>query len=254
MNRLDHIYWNHVAGTAYRRADLLIAVSDYVADGLKDHLKIAEDRVVTINNGVDPRFRKLAADEIDQSRWDEHGIEGPYMLCVGNLVPVKNFETAIRAYSLCARDGQELPQLVLAGGHQHAHYTDLRNLVAKEGLDASVKFVGYQSGEDLLHFYNGAKMLIHPSLHEGFSFTILEAMACGVPIIGSDSTSIPEAAGNAALYHAPTDVEALADRMKQLLDDDQLREKLSAAALARSPEFTWKKCVTKTVEAYDRLT
>lgn len=254
MNRLDHIYWNQIAGSAYRRADLLIAVSDYVADGLKNHLKIADDRVVTINNGVDPRFRKLDANEIDKTRWTKHGIKSPYMLCVGNLVPVKNFASAIRAYALCAKDGNELPQLVLAGGQQHAHYTELRSLVAKEGLDASVKFVGYQAGDDLLHFYNGARMLIHPSLHEGFSFTILEAMSCGVPIIGSDSTSIPEAARNAALYHAPTDVEALADRMKQLLDDDELCAKLSVAALTRSPEFTWKKCVTKTVEAYDRLT
>jgi len=254
MNRLDHIYWNHIAGAAYRRADLLIAVSDYVADGLKNHLKIADDRVVTINNGVDPRFRKLDKSEIDETRWSEHGVNRPYMLCVGNLVPVKNFETAIRAYALCVQDGEELPQLVLAGGQQHAHYNELQQLVAKEGLEASVKFVGYQAGDDLLHFYNGATMLIHPSLHEGFSFTILEAMACGVPIIASDSTSIPEAAGNAALYHAPKDLEALADHIKRLLDDEQLRAKLSAAALVRSPEFTWKKCVTKTVEAYDRLT
>lgn len=254
MKMLDHIYWNHIAGQAYRSADLLIAVSDYVANGLIHHLKIPADRVATVNNGVDSRFRKLSSEQIDKSRWEQFGISNPYILCVGNLVPVKNFATAINAYALLAEHDEELPQLVLAGGQQHSHYGELRELVAKHKLESAIRFVGYQASDDLLHFYNGAKMLVHPSLHEGFSFTILEAMACGLPIVASNSTSIPEAAGDAALYHdSPTDADDLADKIKQLLDNSCLCEKLSGVALARSPEYTWKKCVTKTVAAYDRL-
>ena len=254
MKKLDHIYWNHIAGRAYRRADLLIAVSDYVANGLREHLNIPSDRVVTVNNGVDSRFRKLEADQVDLSRWKQFDLRNPYILCVGNLVPVKNFATAIKAYSFLSNRSKSLPQLVLAGGQQNSHYDELRALVAESGLQSSVRFVGYQAADDLLLLYNGAKMLVHPSLHEGFSFTILEAMACGLPIVASNSTSIPEAAGEAALYHnSATDAEELADRIRQLLDDESLCAKLSQVALARSTEFTWKKCVTRTIAAYDRL-
>ena len=254
MKTMDHIYWNHVAGSAYRKADLLIAVSDYVADGLKNHLNIPEDRIVTINNGVDQRFRKLTGSEVDSSRWKSHDINEPFILCVGNLVPVKNFGTAIKAYAILNKEMAALPQLVLAGGQQHSHFEELRDLVNENGLQERVKFVGYQSPVDLLQFYNGAKMLVHPSLHEGFSFTILEAMACGVPVAASASTSIPEAAGDAALYiDVPTDAEQLADNMRRILEDTQLSDTMAAEALTRAKEFTWKKCVTKTVAAYERL-
>jgi glycosyltransferase involved in cell wall biosynthesis len=254
MHKLDHIYWNHVAGAAYRNADMLIAVSQYVADGLKEYVNIPEDRIVTINNGVDSLFRKLPSDEMDFELWQKHGIHEPFILCVGNLVPVKNFATAIKAYAILALGTKNLPQLVLAGGQRHPHFRELTDLVQKHKLQDHVKFVGYQSPHDLLHFYNAAKMLVHPSQHEGFSFTILEAMACGVPVVASASTSIPEAAGDAALYHdEPTDAEPLADNIQKLLDDSALCKTLSERALTRALEFTWKKCVTKTVAAYDRL-
>ncbi len=258
MQTLDHIYWNQVAGTAYRKADLLIAVSDYVARGLVDHLKIPTDRVVTVNNGVDPIYRQLSASELDLQP-SEHlgsndlGPDDDFILCVGNLVPVKNFETAIRAYAILARD-QEVPRLVLAGGQKHPHFQELKQLVETLGLVDRVRFLGYTPASQLLHLYNRATMLVHPSLHEGFSFTILEAMSCGLPIVASNSTSIPEAAGDAALYQDdPIDVEALADNMQQLLDDSQLRATLSKRALARAPEFTWRKCVERTIAAYDRI-
>ena len=254
MKPLDHVYWNHIAGYAYRRADLLIAVSDYVASGLREHLKIPADRVVTVNNGVDPRFRRLPETQREPQRWERYEICSPYILCVGNLLPVKNFATAIKAYALLAQQDRDLPQLVLAGGQHSKHYDELNELVAQRQLGSKIKFVGYQAGDDLLHLYNGAKMLVHPSLHEGFSFTILEAMACGLPIVASNTTSIPEAAGDAALYlDSPIDAEDLADKIQRLLDDSDLCQRLSQEALRRSPEFTWNKCVTKTIAAYDRL-
>lgn len=254
MQPLDHIYWKHVAGIAYRGADLLIAVSDYVANGLIEHLKIPAERVVTINNGVDPRYRKLASEDVEPEHWQQHDVSEPYILCVGNLLPVKNFATAIRAYDMIARRNTATPKLMLAGGQKHPHFRELVALVAQLGLQDRVTFVGYKSANDLLHLYNGAKMLVHPSLHEGFSFTILEAMSCGLPIVAAASTSIPEAAGDAALYHDdPTNEEELAQQMQRLLDDTELCETLTRRALTRAPEFTWKRCVTKTIAAYDLL-
>lgn len=253
MQKLDHLYWNQVAGTAYRNADLLIAVSDYVAKGLIDHLKIPSERVVTVNNGVDPIFRQLDAHEVDSSVWHRHGVADNFILCVGNLLPVKNFATAINAYAQLARRN-DLPQLVLAGGMKSPHANELQQLVASHRLENRVIFLGYTPTSELVHLYNGATMLVHPSLHEGFSFTILEAMSCGLPILASNTTSIPEAAGEAALYHdVPTDSDNLAENIRRVLDDVQLKSRLSKEALRRAPEFTWRKCVLKTIQAYDRL-
>ena len=253
MQRLDHIYWNQVAGTAYRKADLLIAVSDYVARGLIEHLKIPEERVVTVNNGVDPIFRKLNGNEVDAQIWKQRGIADDFILCVGNLVPVKNFATAIRAYAKIAQE-IDAPQLVFAGGKKQPHYAQLQQVAAECRLGDRIKFIGYTDTSQLLHLYNRATMLVHPSLHEGFSFTILEAMSCGLPIVASNTTSIPEAAGDAALYYDdPMDATSLGENIRRLLEDSELREKLSQRALDRAPEFTWHKCVTKTVAAYDRL-
>ena len=255
MQTLDHVYWKHVAGRAYRNADLLIAVSDYVRNGLIAHLKIPPDRVVTINNGIDSRFRPLRASQLHTNNWTPYGIDRPYILCVGNLVPVKNFATAIKAYAILNIQDAHLPQLVLAGGQRHPHYRELLELVEQANLSDNVKFVGYQSSDVLVQLYNGAQMLVHPSLHEGLSFTILEAMACGLPIVAPVTTSIPETAGNAALYHDnPRDAEQLADCIQKILEDTDLASELSRQALLRAPEFTWQKCVSKTVAVYDQFT
>lgn len=255
MQALDHVYWKHVAGRAYKNADLLIAVSDYVRNGLIAHLKIAPDRVVTIHNGIDPRFRPLEARQLHTEKWTTHGVGRPYVLCVGNLVPVKNFATAIRAYAILDNQDAHLPQLVLAGGQKHPHYRELLELVEQTKLSDIVKFVGYQSSDDLVQLYNGAQMLVHPSLHEGLSFTVLEAMACGLPIVASATTSIPETAGDAALYHDnPRDAEQLADCIRKILEDGDLASELSRQALLRAPEFSWRKCVSQTVAVYDQFT
>lgn len=254
MQPLDHIYWNHVAGAAYKKADLLIAVSDYIRNGLIEHLKIPEDRVVTVHNGVDSRYRQIDPSTIPEEKWRSYGVVRPYILCVGNLVPVKNFATALKAYALLHEKDSELPQLVLAGGQKHRHCQELRTIIAEKNLEESVRLIGYQFGDDLLHLYNGAQMLVHPSLHEGFSFTILEAMACGLPIVASETTSIPEAAGDAAVYHKnPCDPEELASCIRRLLDQPELAATLSRNGLQRSPKFTWQKCVTESVALYDQL-
>lgn len=251
---MERIYWKHIAGRAYRQADLLIAVSSYVATALIDRLGIPSEKVVTIHNGVDPRFRPLGTDGIDREHLRSLGVRDDFLLCVGNLLPVKNFMTAIDAYAILKSRRGVLPQLVLAGGQRHAHFAELVRSVNRHQLQQDVLFVGYQPVEQLLHLYNAATALVHPSLHEGFSFTILEAMACGLPIVAAASTSIPEAAGDAARYHQnPSDHEELAEQLQTLLDDQELRSELSRKGLQRIPRFSWNACVKKTIEAYDRI-
>ena len=254
MRPLDRFYWTHIAKHAYRRAERLIAVSDYVRNGLIEYVGIPPDRVVTIHNGVDPMFRRLGAVELRRQVWTSDGVTHPFILCVGNLVPVKNFATAINAYAILSGRDRDLPQMVIAGSQNTSHARDLARLVAHHHLEDQVRFVGFKPREDLVHLYNGAQMLVHPSLHEGFSFTILEAMACGVPIVATSTTSIPEAAGNAALYHhQPTNAEELAHCMGKVLHDTELAGHLSRTSLERAARFTWRACVRNSIAIYNEL-
>jgi glycosyltransferase involved in cell wall biosynthesis len=167
---------------------------------------------------------------------------------------VKNFATALSAYALLRQRFRDTPPLVLAGGQKHTHHAELRALVADHGIEDHVRFLEFQSPNDLLQLYNGARLLLHPSFHEGFSLTILEAMACGLPIIASSNTSIPEAAGDAALYvEDPNDGEAFADHLQKVMSDDELAATLSRRALDRVSRFSWRRCVRETLALYGRF-
>jgi glycosyltransferase involved in cell wall biosynthesis len=245
------VYWSHAAGHAYRRADLLIAVSDYIRQGLLEFLGLPEERVQTIHNGVDSRFCPLESDKDEGRNWLlAKGIDRPFLLSVANLVPVKNLEAAIQAFSRLARCDL---QLALAGNDRSSYALKLKEQVHRLGLADQIVFLGPLGFEDLLLLYNHAELLVHPSHHEGFSSSLLEAMACGLPIVGSRTTSIPETAGEAAVYHAPDDVDGLVDCVSRLLGNSDLRAQLSERALQRVQRYTWDRCVQKTLAAYGQL-
>lgn len=254
LSRSNQFYWGTLGGHAYRNADLLIAVSDYIRGGLIELLGLPEERVVTVHNGVDRRYTQRPASPEDLELLAEHSIDGPFFLCVGNLGPVKNFSTAIRAFqNLCERGNRDA-LLVLAGGKDSAHGEALQTLAASTPARDRIRFIGFQPPDRLTGLYNRATALVHPSFHEGFSLTLLEAMACGLPMVTSTLTSIPEAAGDAALYvERATDHESFADRLTELLHNSTLRSDLAGNALRRAPQFSWEACASKTLAAYDRV-
>ncbi|MCZ6594901.1 MAG: glycosyltransferase family 1 protein [Bacteroidetes bacterium] len=251
----EKIYWIWLEKLLFSKADLIIAVSNYIRTFLINHLNISADKIITVYNGCDEYFRSLPADKIPTDYLSTKGIEQPFILCVGNVVPVKNHKVLIKAFKTLKKDKTFAQQiLVIAGGTYHPHFQELKKLVVELGLEKSIKFIGQQSKQELLYLYNSAEMLVHPSLHEGFSFTILEAMACGLPIVCSNTTSNPEAAGEAAIYYDnPNDPEELANSILTLRQSSALRNNLSRKAKKQVSQFTWSKCVQDTVSVYDRF-
>jgi glycosyltransferase involved in cell wall biosynthesis len=163
----------------------------------------------------------------------------PYALYVGNVMPHKNLHRLVEAFAMAAR---ETPgRLVIRGGGRAVHVRALRARIAQLGLAGRVEWGTYASGEELTRLYQGAAMLLLPSLYEGFGLTALEAMACGTPVITSNTSSLPEVVGDAALLVDPLDTGALARAIVRLFSDVGLARELGERGPRRAGLFSWNK-------------
>jgi alpha-1,3-rhamnosyl/mannosyltransferase len=234
-----------LAGPLARRAELVLTGSDASARDIAEHLRVPEDRIRVTPYGVEARFRPVAPDPAGlRARF---GIDRPYVACVGTLEPRKNLATVLRAFARVAeRHGPDVALVVVGGrGWRNAEFEAELARVRGE-----VVLTGFVSDEELVALLAGARCFAYPSLHEGFGFPPLEAMACGTPVVTSDRSSLPEVAGNAGLLVDPTDPEAVAAAIGRLLTDDELHANLRAAGLERAASYTWERCAGQTADAY----
>ena len=243
----NRLYLTALTRLSARRARRLIAVSKHAAAESARLLSVSPERIDVIYHGVDPAFRPLPADEVAAFR-QRRRLPERFAFFVGTLEPRKNLARLVEAFAR-ARDARI--GLVLAGGKGWL-YDELFARVEACGLSDQVIFPGYVTNEELPLWYNAATLLAYPSVYEGFGLPVLEAQACGTPVLTSNLSSLPEAAGGAAVMVDPYDVEALADGLNRLLTDESLRNDLRAAGLARAGQFTWSRAAQETARTYRR--
>ena len=237
-----------------RKADLVIVPSRAVERDVVEHLGVREDRVVVIPHGCGPRFQPAADETAFRTVAARLGLPSRYVLAVGTLEPRKNLTTLLRAFARL-RDTAECeptPGLVLAGARgwlDDPIYQTVRSL----GLEDVVCFPGFIDDDDLPAVYRGAELVAFPSLYEGFGLPVLEAMACGVPVVTSNTSAMPEVAGGAALLVDPLDVDEMAATIARVLRDEPLRERLRREGIARARQFTWETAARRTLDAYASL-
>jgi glycosyltransferase involved in cell wall biosynthesis len=225
------------------RAQHLIAVSDFTKQRLVERFGIKPEKITVVWNGVDAGFHPRTSLEIAEVR-EALGIQTPrYLLSLGSLEPRKNLRRLLATWGRVKR---ELPQdlsLVVVGAKGSAKvFQDAAITEIPEG----VHFTGYARQEHLPALYSGALALVYPSLYEGFGLPPLEAMACGTPVITSNTTSLPEVTGGAALLIDPLKEDAIAAAILQLVGDERLRESMSAKSLAHASKVTWDKSASRT--------
>ncbi|MCS7257874.1 MAG: glycosyltransferase family 4 protein [candidate division WOR-3 bacterium] len=237
-NRLVHrIYFKQ----SIIRAHKIIAVSEWTKKLLCEYFSLQPEKISVIYEGYDESFRVYPKSEI-QFYLRQLNITEPYILSVGTIEPRKNYPCLIRAF----KKFSSTFMLVIAG--KHGWKTDsVMDLIKQLGLKHRVRILGYVSPDKLPYLYNGAEIFVIPSLYEGFGLPLLEAMACGLPIVASKSSSFPEIGGDACLYFDPSDPTDLAEKMDLILSNSVLKEKLMKKAQNRAREFSWESCAQKTL-------
>ena len=208
---------------------------------------VPEGKSTVIYEGADPQFHPQPAEVVERVR-RKYGLDGPYALYVGINKPHKNVETLVEAWA------RARPQatLVLAG-REDPRYPQARQRVVALGLEGRVRFLGDVPEADLPALYTGAALFAFPSLYEGFGLPVLEAMACGAPVVSSNAASLPEVVGDAGPLLPPLDVEAWAATLAGLLDDAPALAAMRLRSLARAGEFSWDKAARATLAVYQEV-
>jgi glycosyltransferase involved in cell wall biosynthesis len=251
--RWDRRYLAWATGWNARQSTVVIADSRATrTDLLREH-RVQPSRVRVVHLGRDESLAPVR-DPVALDRVRARYEIGPrYLLYVGTLQPRKNLGRVIEAFArLAGLPGMEEAQLILAGKRGWL-YEDLFVQVSRLGLEGRVRFPGYADHADLAALYSGATGFVFPSLYEGFGMPVLEAQSCGVPVMTSNNSSLPEIAGDAALLVDPHDVDAIAAAMLRLATDDALRAELVERGLANAQRFSWEKCARETLAVLESV-
>ena len=233
-----------------RNTDAVITVSEHARNDLTHFLDISPDRLHVVPNGVGKAFHPIRR-EIAEAAAARYGLLPPYMLTVGRVQARKNLQALIAAVG--AVDRSIVPHQLAIVGQPMWDDGDLADMIHRHGLEGRVVLTGYVADADLPSIYSAAEFFVFPSLHEGFGLPIIESMACGAPVISSNSASLPEVAGGAAIMVDATDADGLRAAIERLARDRRLRDDLRAKGLKRVQQFDWDSVAAETVAIYRQV-
>lgn len=231
---------------------MIITDSSAIKDEIVEMFGVADNRIKSIPLGVESLFRPLTLEE-SMPVLHQHGLSyQKYILAVGTLEPRKNLSSALLAYMQLPADIRKHYPLVLVG-MKGWHTSSLEKQMAPLVEAGEIRQLGYLEREDLAAIIAGALTLVYPSIYEGFGLPPLEAMTCGVPVIASNVSSLPEVVGDSGLLVNPHDIDDIAKAMETMITAPDIRAASAQKALIRSAEFSWDSCVAQTVNIYRQV-
>lgn len=235
-----------------RRMDVIITESESEKKEIVKFLRLSEEKVRVIPSGVDEIYQPLNnLDVIKNELSAKYRIIFPYILHIGAYRPVKNGPGLVKAFAQLRKQGIE-HKLVLVGKPAEK-FDEVLKLIKELGLEGEVIITNYVPREDLPKFYNAATLFVLPSFKESFGHVLVEAMACGCPVVTSNTTCMPEIAGEAAILIDPYNINSLTHGMYEVLTDNELRQNLKQKSLERAKQFSWERCARETLEVYEEL-
>jgi glycosyltransferase involved in cell wall biosynthesis len=224
-----------------------LCVSRATADVVRQELDVPDGQIRVVHSGVDRRFGHEGRERSTAHVRDRFGLDEGFVLSVGTLEPRKNLTRLLEAHAGLSDDVRRRHPLVLVGGRgwRHARF---EAQLAQLGRSEDVRLLGFVDDEDLVHLYRCAGVFAYPSIAEGFGFPVLEAMACGAPVVTSDTTSLPEIAGDAARLVDPFDVAGMREAIRGLLETPDAAADLRRRSIERAAQFSWRTTARSTVE------
>jgi glycosyltransferase involved in cell wall biosynthesis len=234
-----------------RRAAAIIADSESTRLDAIRLAGVPPSRIHTVLLGVTPDFHPESDVAVLEAVRQKYNLPERFLLFVGLLEPRKNLPALLQAFAKLPPQQPEVKLVIV--GRQGWMYAQTLQLVQSLGLVEKVHFTGYVDQADMPQVYNLAEMAIYPSTYEGFGLPVLEAMACGAPVITSNVSSMPEIAGEAGVLVPPGDISALGQAIEHLLSDPAERQRRSALGLERAARFTWQRTAAQTLEVYKRV-
>jgi glycosyltransferase involved in cell wall biosynthesis len=245
------VYARLMMRRAVRAADRVIAVSQATRADLIELVGADGGKIEVIPHGCDPFFfEPVSPEELDRVR-RKHGLERPFLLSVTNIKPHKNLKRLLQAFGQLHRDYPDL-ELVIAGGSLQRH-PDLEMVCAECAVGERVRSLGFLPKDELRALYKMAQIFVFPSLYEGFGLPPLEAMACGTAVVASRSSAIPEVVGHSGLLVNPFRVDAIAEAVRSLLENDSFRRALGAQGRRRAREFDWDEAARRVLSVYHEV-
>jgi glycosyltransferase involved in cell wall biosynthesis len=243
-------FTQHAQLAITRRADAIICVSEWLRQQFLAAVDVSPAKVHVVCHGVDhSRFHPRYRPEARQRAARILGIEPPYVLTLATDEPRKNLKTLLQAY---ARLPEDTPRLVLANAGSWGQ-GPIYEMVREAGIEDRVRFTGYVPEAVLPDLYAGARCFVFPSIYEGFGLSILEAMACGAPVVAGNRSAIPEVAGDAAILVDTTNVAELAEGMNRVLSNKETRDRLRARAPGQAARYSWQRTARETRAVYEAV-
>jgi len=250
-----------LVGDKWSRIDHVVTDSQCSKRDIMDHLKVPEHRLTVVYPGIDlERFKPAGAAqakvEVESGKLGCSSLTSastfrPFILSVAGADPTKNVGTLVEALGRLPQPIRDAYDLVLVGDFRHR--PELRERAATLGIEKQVKFPGVIDDDRLIGLYRQASLFVFPSRYEGFGLPVLEAMACGCPVISSNASSLPEVAGDAAVLVDPMDVEGLSKAMQRVLSDHILSDDLRKRGPVRASQFTWDRTACEMVAVYKKV-
>lgn len=244
---------------AVRAARKILTVSEFSRKEIHKHLNIELDKIKVIGNGVSEIFHPLEKNDKNIiNTLQKHGVRSPYIFYIGGFETRKNVNLLLGAFAKIVKhyDTNLKNRILVIGGEvptvSNPLLDDVKGVAKSLGIDEKVKFVGKLTDQELAYFYNGADFFVFPSLYEGFGLSVLEAMACGVPVIASQIGPIKEVAQDTVRYFHPEREDELVQSMNRFLTDQILKEELRVRALNRARQFEWSKVAKILLEELKR--
>ncbi|HST04273.1 MAG TPA: glycosyltransferase family 1 protein [Chloroflexia bacterium] len=251
---LKRLYLTIMTRWSVRHASHVIAVSEATRQDVIGFFGANPRRVTTVHNGVGTQFTPASPDEKAAFRRDK-GITGRVVLYIGTLEPRKNLTTLIEAFSRIAAQPEFADVTLLIGGSKGWYYDEIFASAERLGLTSQgrVRWLGRVPDDELALWYNIANVCAYPSLYEGFGLPPLEAMACGTPVITSNTSALPEVVGTAGILLEPTDVQAWATALDKVLTDSVQASTLSRAGLQQASQFSWERTAEETAAVLEAV-